>query len=266
MAVEGLRSRDGAAATPFTKFPYTWGVGKLTGQILENYILKLDLTTDSTFVSGTNLTWTSAYGSSPFKLNTTWTGTTGGVTNLYSLLDASTNLATANDGAINVKAVIKSADTAVTAGFLYGGQFIAKKSGSGIAAAEASFIGCEGWFYETGTGEVRTGIGGNFGYHADSSVTHAGGVWRGIQVFCDNLTNRAAEATGICIWNMGGAQDHVFNIVNSANGFTNFALFTDDGAPAISTCSSVSAIGTKGYIKVKVGSATRYIGLSETAT
>jgi hypothetical protein len=65
---------------------------------------------------------------------------------------------------------------------------------------------------------------------------------------------------------MAGTITNAINIVNSGSGFTNFALFTDDGAPAASTCSSVSAIGTKGYIKVKVGTATRYIGLSETVT
>ncbi len=238
----------------------------LTSQTTENNLADLTHSTDSTFIAGTNITYSGGRGSAVLKLTGTWSATSGGYHGLSSVVDSSGNLATANDGVIGIKSVVRSTDTAVTAGSVYGGQYIAKKAGSGVAAAEAAFVGLEGWFYETGTGEVRTGIGGNFGYHADSSVSHAGGVWRGVQVFCDNTADKAAETTGICVWNMGGTQDHVINVVNSGTGFTNLFKITDDGKPAQSTSTTVTNVGARGWIKVLIGSATRYIALGDGVT
>ena len=89
------------------------------------------------------------------------------------------------------------------------------------------------------------------------------------------VTNEAAVATleyGIRIRNTNnsitGPVDAALLLTKSGvnTGFTNFLVALDDGMPAASTCSTVSAIGTKGYIKVKIGSAVRYIGLSETVS
>lgn len=269
-----LKASKGIAATPFSGSGIlTWDneiriTRTLASQTTEGNSQRLTLTTDSTFVSGTDITYSSAYGSSNLKLTGTFTGASGAFSNIYSVIDANVNWAAAGDGVIGIKSVVRSTDIAITDGNLFAGQFIAKKAGSGVAAAEVAVVGVEGWFMETGSGEVRTGIGGNFGWHADSSdAGHVGAVWRGVQIFCDSTgTSSANEQTGLCIWNMAGTQDNAINIVNTATGFTNFALFTDDGKPAASTSSTVSAIGTKGYIKVKVGTATRYIGLSETVS
>jgi hypothetical protein len=87
--------------------------------------------------------------------------------------------------------------------------------------------------------------------------------------------NEAAVATleyGIRIRNTNnsitGPVDTAVLLTKSGTntGFTHLLVALDDGKPAASTCASVSAIGTKGYLKVKIGSATRYIGLSETVT
>src|SRR3989304_1658486 len=107
---------------------------------------------------------------------------------------------------------------------------------------------------ETDSGVLRTGIGGNFGYHVDSTAADhgAGSVHRGVQIFCDDSgTSQAEESTALCLWNMAGTQDNAINIVNSGSGFTNFVKFADDGAPAQST-GTVSG-SQAGWVKILVG-------------
>lgn len=221
----------------------------------------------STYKSG-NITYSSGRGSAGIKIDNTFSQVSGSLMGIFSRITTTGIFTDSADGCIGIKSVVFNS-AALTGGSLYGGQFIVKKTGATTALASSSHIGIEAWFYETDSGILRTGIGGNFGYHIDSTAAAhgAGSVHRGIQIFCDNGgTSAATESTGLCIWNMAGTQDNAINIVNSGSGFTNFVKFTDDGAPAQSTASTVSAIGTKGWIKVLVGSATRYIGLSETVS
>ena len=113
---------------------------------------------------------------------------------------------------------------------------------------------------ETDSGVLRTGIGGNFGYHVDSTAADhgAGSVHRGVQIFCDDSgTSQAEESTALCLWNMAGTQDNAINIVNSGSGFTNFVKFADDGAPAQST-GTVSG-SQAGWVKILVGTTPCYI-------
>jgi len=220
----------------------------------------------STYKSG-NITYSSGRGSSAIKLDNTFAGTSGALMNIFSRITTTGIFTDSADGCIGIKSVVFNS-AALTGGSLYGGQYIVKQT-AGTVLASASLIGLESWFYETNDSIIRTGIGLNAGWHNDSTAAAhgAGSVHRGIQIFCDNGgTSAAAESTGLCIWNMAGTIDNAINVVNSGSGFTNFAKFTDDGAPAQSTASSVSAIGTHGWIKVLVGTATRYIGLSNTVT
>ena len=160
---------------------------------------------------------------------------------------------------------------ALADGEIYGGQFIAKHNhATNVMVASASLVGLEAWAYISAAGVARTCIGGNFGWHneATGGTYGAGSVIRGVQIFCDNNAggNDPVESTGLCVWNQAGAIINVLKIVNSGSGFTYFADFTDDGAPAQSTSSSVTNVGTKGWIKVKVGTATRYIALGDDVT
>lgn len=227
----------------------------------EAVALYFNYTSAQTYLTGSNLTYSGGRGSSAIKLVNTFTPTTGGFHNIFSQVTSSGVLATNGNGVVNIKAVtINSA--AITDGEIYAAQFIAKKTGAGTATAESSHIGVEGWFYETDSGILRTGIGGNFGYHVDSTGANhgAGSVHRGVQIFCDDSgTSQAEESTALCLWNMAGAQHNAINIVNSGSGFTNFVKFGDDGAPAQDS-GSVSG-DQLGWIKVLVGETTSYIPL-----
>jgi len=242
----------------------------LTSQTTEGDLSTIDFTTDSTFLTGTNITYSSARGSAALKLTGTWSAVTGGYSNIYSLVTASGALNDANGGPIGIKAVVQANGALTAAAGIYGAQFIAKHNHATNKAANAApFIGVEGVVTQNTAGQIGTGIGVSAAFHipADAAVFDGGAVFRGLQVACDNSSsNKASEESGVCIWNLAGTQDNMIIGVNSGSGFTNFANLPDDGAPAASTCSSVSAIGTKGYIKVKIGAATRYIGLSETMT
>lgn len=227
----------------------------------EAVAMMFNYTSAQTYLTGSSMIYSGGRGSAAIELLNTWTPTTGGFSNIFSQVTSSGVVATGGNGVINIKAVtINSA--AITNGVMYGAQFIAKKTGSGTATAESAHIGVEGWFYETDDGVLRTGIGGNFGYHIDSTANDhgAGSVHRGVQIFLDDGgSSQAEESTGLCIWNMAGAQHNAINIVNSASGFTNFVKFTDDGAPAQD---SGTVTGSQaGWIKVLVGESTCYIPL-----
>jgi hypothetical protein len=183
----------------------------LTSQTAENKFLDLTFSTDSTSITGSNIMYSGGYPSSMIKLTGTHSNTTGGLNGVTALITASNDYTTDGHGCVAFKGVVTVADTAVTAGDIAGGQFIAKKSGTGVATAQVAWVGCEAWFYDTGSGEVRTGIGGNFGWHNDSTAAShaAGSVHRGVQIFCDSSgTSAAEETTGLYIWLQSGNLDN----------------------------------------------------------
>lgn len=243
----------------------------LASQTAEGKYIDLTYSTDSTFLTGANVTYSGGRTSSMIKLTGTHSAVTGGLHGVYANITADVDTTTGGHGIVVYKGVVVSTDTGITDGERYGAQFIAKKAGSGISLAAASFIGCEGWFYETGSGEIRTGIGGNFGFHNDSSLGshNAGSVHRGIQIFCDNGgTSNANESTGLCVWNMAGAVDNVLKVVESATGFTYFAdLSQCNGNAGTTTSDSGSAATTwKARIKVKTDDGTdAWINVYETS-
>ncbi len=196
----------------------------LASQTLENTTETIGLTSDSTFLTGTNVTYSGGRGSSALKLTSTWSAATGGYHGLYSLVTASGALNDANGGVVNIKGVTVT-DAALTTGNVYGGQFIAKHSHATNKAANACpFIGVEGVVTQGTAGQIGTAIGVSAAYHipADAAVYDGGAVYRGIQVTCDNASgNNPSEQSGVVVWNMAGAQDNVFKVVTSGTGFTN---------------------------------------------
>ena len=220
----------------------------------EKNIMALTFKTNSKYIAGTNITYSSGKGSAPISIAARFTGVSGGGHAIVAFVDADVDYQSANDGVIGCKVVTRSTGVAVTAGNIYGGQFIAKKAGAGVATAQAPFIGLEGWFLETGSGEVRTGIGGNFGWHADSTAAShaAGSVWRGVQIFCDNGgTSQAEETTGLCLWNMAGLVNNAIRIVQSGSGFTNFLYLHAASAPFTAKVTDAASLGnTVGYLQV----------------
>lgn len=210
-----------------------------------NQVTKVGNSAVATFKSGTNITYSGGKGHPVLDVDLDWSGVAGGVHGIYLRVDSTGVVATDGAGVIGLKSLVTQS-AAVTDGEFYGGQFIVKKTGSGTATASSSHIGVEGWFYETDSSILRTGIGGNFGWHNDSTgAAHgAGSVHRGIQIFCDNAgTSAAEESTGLCIWNQAGTVDNAINVVHSGSGFTYFLkaatasgfLSANTGAPATPT-------------------------------
>ena len=240
-------------------------VKSATSQTTENNSLTVSLTTDSSYLSGTNMTWSSAYGSAALKISGTYSGT-GGYSNIYSSITTTGAQTTDGHGVIGIKGVVTNT-AALTDGELYGAQFIAKHNhATNTVGKSASLIGLEAWSYISAAGWAGTVIGANLGIHNECTGTYpTGSVHRAVQVFCDNnaSANVPTESTGICIWNQAGAWDNVLNVVNSGDGFDYFVKFTDDGAPAQDSSSAVNNLGTKGWIKVLIGSSVRYISLGD---
>jgi hypothetical protein len=217
----------------------------LSSQTTENAYNSITFATDSTYITGTDITYSGARGSSAIKISGTWTGASGGYSNIYSLVTASTNWTGSGDGTIGIKSVVLSSGVAITDGNLYAGQFIAKKAGAGTATAQVAIIGLESWFYETDSSEVDTGIGGNFGWHADSTdASHvAGSVWRGVQIFCDSTGTSAAEETsGLCVWSQGGTLGNGIQLTPS-NTITTGLRFVGGGAISTGIKFGGTAIG-----------------------
>lgn len=226
--------------------------------------LDIQVTTDNTY--GEYLTYSGGVGSSMLKL----TGVASMASGVFEGIDikiATSGVFSADqDGVIGLKCVVTNT-AGLTDGNIYGGQFIAKHNhSSNVMLASASLIGLEAWAYISDDGPARTCIGGNFGWHNECTGAYgAGSVIRGIQIFCDNASGAEVpvESTGLCIWNMAGTITNAINIVTSGDGFTYFLQATDDGTPAQSTSSSVTNLGTRGWIKVRIGTATRYISLGD---
>ena len=71
------------------------------------------------------------------------------------------------------------------------------------------------------------------------------------------------DVSAINVENASGVTKSLLHLTNTANGFTNMFWLPDDGLPALSTQTNG---GTQsGWIKVLVGTATRYIKLWDTA-
>jgi len=195
----------------------------LSSQTTENNSQVLSLTTDSTYLTGTNITYSGGQGSSALKISGTYSGVNGGYSNIYSLVNTS-GLQAAGTGVIGVKSVAANT-AALTNGVIYGGQFIAKHNhATNKVANAAAFIGAEGVVTQSDAGQIGTAIGVSAAYHIPSSAAafDPGAVWRGLQVTLDNSSsNNPSEQSGVVIWNMAGTQDNGIKLVKSGGGFTN---------------------------------------------
>jgi hypothetical protein len=197
----------------------------LSSQTTENNANVLSLTTDSSFLSGTNMTWSSSYGSAALKLVGAYSGTTGGYSNIYSTVTNSGAIGTDGAGVVGVKSVAVNT-AAMTDGEIYGGIFIAKHNhATNVMTASASLIGLEGWGYDSGAAPARTVIGGNFGYHNEGTTAKGdGSVYRGVQIFTDDSQEEPAtdadERTSLALWNMAGTQTNGIKFIKSDGGWT----------------------------------------------
>ncbi len=235
----------------------------LTSQTTEKNMLGIAYTTDSTYITGTNMTYSGARGSAALNITSTYSGISGGFSNIVSFITKSGATSAAGNGVVGIKQVVTNT-AAMSAGVVYGAQFIAKHAhATNIMTASASLIGLEAWTYNSAAGPARTQIGGNFGWHneATGGTYGAGSVIRGIQIFCDNNAggNDPVESSGLCIWNMAGTITNAINVVQSGSGFTNLFSFAAASAPVVA---SSSGDGTHSYsLTCNVGSTAYYIRL-----
>ena len=234
-------------------------------QILDDVTVDQMLRLESAveFIEGTNVTYSGGRGTPISRLAGEWSGTLGGFHGLYSRVNTSGIFASANAGVVGVKSLVQNVG-AQTIGNVYGGQSIAKHAhATAKMANEAPLVGFEAIAYQSGVGQAGTMIGLSAVVRADGTPAayDSGAVHRGIQITMDYPGNVPSEISALTAWNMSGAQDNVINVVNSGSGFTNFAKFTDDDAPAKSTGTRT---GESGWIKVLVGTETRYIRLYTT--
>lgn len=194
-----------------------------TSQTTETNGYNLTLSTDSTFLTGTNMTYTSARGSNAIKLASTYSGLNGGFSNIDSKITNSGAHTEDGAGVIGIKQIVTNT-AAMTDGNIYGGQFWAKHTHATSKMANAApLIGLEGIAYVAGAAPAGTIIGGNFGYHNEGTTAKDGGaVYRGIQIVCDDASGSTApsEASGLVIWNMAGTQTNGLYLVKSDSGFT----------------------------------------------
>ena len=200
----------------------------------------IEFTTDSTYLTGTNITYSGGRGSAAIKIVGTVSGL-GGYHGVYSILTHSGAQVAAGYGAIGVKSIVTNT-AAMSNGVIYGGMFIAKHASTSTMTAQASLIGLEGQAYISSSGPARTVIGINAVVHNECTGAYgAGSVIRVIQVVCDN--NAAAEvpveSSAICIWNMAGAWDYGIKFVTSSTGF-GIAILVDSATTAleITTCTT----------------------------
>jgi len=236
-------------------------------QTTERNSISLAETQDSTFLTGSNVTYSGGRGSATLKIDSTVTMAAGGFHNFYSSIATSGAFTSDGNGIVGIKQVVTNT-AALTDGEMYGAQIIAKHNhATNSMLAAASLIGLEAWVYNSAAGCAVTQIGVNCGWHneATGGTYGAGSVIRGIQIFCDNNAggNDPVESTGLAIWNQAGTIVNAINVVESGSGFTNFATITDGGVCAMSTQTNG---GTQsGWIKVVIGTATRYVKLWDTS-
>ena len=221
----------------------------------ENINTGFTLTSNSTYLTGDDITYSSAYGSSILKLTGTYTGVDGGYCGVYSLITNTAAHTASGAGVIGIKSVVVNTAT-LTDGNIYGAQFIAKHNhATNIMANEAALIGSESIAYISGAGQAGTAIGANVIMR--NYGTAAGSVNRGLQVALDQTGTKATEGTGICVWNMAGTWDSVLRVTGAFSVFANF----DDATTCFAAISNgpstvagqilvVMANGSTGYIPV----------------
>lgn len=194
-----------------------------TSQTTENIVEDISFSTDSTFVTGTNVTYSGGRGSAALKFTGAFSGASGGYHSIYSLITSSGALAADGDGVVGIKSVVLNS-AAITDGNMYALQGIAKHSHATNKAANAApLVGVEGSVMTGAAAPAGTCIGVSAAYHIDATTGafDAGAVWRALQITCDSgSANNPSESTGLCIWNMAGTQDYGINFVKSASGFT----------------------------------------------
>jgi hypothetical protein len=200
------------------------GTRTLASQSTESKVYSAVMSTDSSYIGGSDMTYSGGVGSSGYKSAITYTGTAGAVTGIYSSVVTTNTFATAAGGVMAMKGYAQNTG-AMSDGGVYGGQFVAKHNhATNKMANEAPLIGLEGWAYDAGAAPAGTVIGGNFGYHNEGTTAKdAGAVYRGVQIFLDDASGStaASERTGLAIWNMAGTQDQAIKLIPSGSGFTN---------------------------------------------
>lgn len=260
----GVYSGVGINLSALLKGPGFGYNAALTGATEQDGV-DIEVTSDNTFLTGTDITYSSGRGSAILKLVGVASMASGGFEGIDLKIASAGAFAAAGDGVIGAKSVVTQSGH-MADGNIYGGQFIAKFAAAGSLHmhAEAALIGLDAQGYVSSDGEARTVIGLNATIRSYALAGPAGSVHRAIQVIIDEAV-KAEEVSAMCVWNMAGTVvDNVFNLVGGA--FTNFVLFTDDGTPAQSTSVGAHEAGQHGWIKVKVGAATRYIPLADTVS
>ena len=220
----------------------------------------------STFLSGTNLTWSGAFGSAAIFLDSIFNSPTGGFSNIYSIVNSQGAIATDGHGVIGIKSVVVNT-AALTDGEIYAGQFIAKHNHATNAMGNsASLIGIEAWAYIAGVGIAGTCIGANFGWHneATGGTYPAGTVIRGIQIFCDNNAggNDPIESTGLAIWNQAGLVTNAIKMIESGTGFSYF-LSIQGAKGAMGSLTGTPSVQA-GWLLVDIDGTDRWIRLFST--
>jgi len=218
----------------------------LASQTTERKQMALTLSTDSTYITGTNITYSSARGSSLLNLVGTYSGLNGGYSNLYSIVNSTRTQTNANAGIVAVKQVINNT-VAQTAGNFTAVQGIAKHNHASAKVANAApMIGVEGVANQSAAGQIGTAIGVSAAYHipADAAVFDGGAVWRGLQITLDNASeNNPSEESGLVIWNMAGTQTNAIKLVKSDHGFLYDLVGQNNETWSNATNGAWSAIG-----------------------
>lgn len=161
--------------------------------------------------------------------------------------------------------VRRTNQAAIATGDFYGLQAAARHDhGTNKMANAAPLIGLEGIVVNAGVAPAGTAVGINAAIHIldGTGAFDGGAVWRGIQIVCNQAsTNRPAEQSGLCIWNMAGDQDDAINVVCSDTGFRNLFKLTSGKAPVGNVALAGDGVNTNksGTIAIKVGADTRYI-------
>ena len=233
-------------------------LGGLTAEFAQ---LDLACVSNRAFLTGDDITYSSARGSSMIKLAGTLSMATGAFEGIDIKLATSGAFTAGGDGIMGLKCVVTNS-AHLTDGNIYGGQFIAKHAhATSHMHAEACLIGLEAIGYCSSDAGVGTMIGLNVVIRSYATGAYGGGVHRGIQIVVDEATLGADEVTGLCIWNMGASAISAIRFVGvgtMANIFyfdvTGGAIGTgelQDNQPATVHCDAnivVSIGGTAYYI------------------
>jgi hypothetical protein len=180
-------------------------VEDLFGETKEFAQLELTYVGNRAFLTGDDITYSSARGSSILKLAGTLSMAAGAFEGIDIKLATSGAFTAGGDGIMGLKCVVTNS-AHLTDGNIYGGQFIAKHAhATSHMHAEACLIGLEAIGYCSSDAGVGTMIGLNVVIRSYATSAYGGGVHRGIQIVVDEATLGADEVTGLCIWNMGAS-------------------------------------------------------------